>query len=58
MIHIAAVNLAYDLTEWLCAKHVAWWRKRGATVKVGAPVSFPCDRCPGPSMSVDDGWTP
>lgn len=58
MIHIIKITHAYDLVEWACAKHIAWWRKRGATVKVGALVVFPCDRCTGPSTSVDNGWSP
>lgn len=45
MIRIAKITHAFDLCEWLCAKHIAWWRKRGATVREGKPVDFPCDRC-------------
>jgi len=44
-VHIVHINHAYDWCEWLCAKHIAEHRKRGATVKVGALVSWACDRC-------------
>lgn len=44
-VKIIHINHGFDLCEWACAKHVAWWRAKGATVKVGAVVEFPCDRC-------------
>lgn len=45
MVNIVFVTLGFDFYEWNCAKCVSAWRKRGATVKVGELISWPCDRC-------------
>lgn len=46
VIHIVKITHAFDWVEWLCARHIKERRATGATVKVGALISWPCDRCP------------
>jgi hypothetical protein len=45
IVCIAKISHGFDWCEWLCQKHVDEHRKRGATVKVGKVVTWPCDRC-------------
>jgi len=45
-VAICKITHAFDPCEWLCKQHIAWWRAKGATVKVGKAVDWPCDRCP------------
>jgi hypothetical protein len=46
VVRICKITHAFDLCEWLCAKHIAAWRAKGATVRVGkVVVGWPCDRC-------------
>lgn len=44
-VFVVKITHAFDFCEWLCQHHIAEHRKRGADVKVGDLVSWPCDRC-------------
>lgn len=44
-VFIVKISHGFDRVEWNCAKHIAEHRKRGADVKVGDLVAWPCDRC-------------
>lgn len=53
-VKIVKVYDGRERTEWLCPLHIAELEKRGSTVTVKRPESFPqsntkgleCDRCP------------
>jgi len=45
VIRICKITHGFDICEWLCAQHIAEWRAKGATVRVGRVVEFGCDRC-------------